>query len=100
MRYRSDTGQFPQASGPTPAKPSGDHTPLGMALPRLVYGITPRLFSLLGGRNVPRIIRGSAEPQPSIINEKTVADFTRVAENTANLDRARCALDPTRDEPG
>jgi hypothetical protein len=23
------TGQFPQASGPTPAKPSGDHTPLG-----------------------------------------------------------------------
>ena len=29
IRYRSYTGQFPQAFGPTPAKPSGDHIPLG-----------------------------------------------------------------------
>ncbi len=29
MRYRSYTGQFPHASGPTPAKPLGVHTPLG-----------------------------------------------------------------------
>jgi hypothetical protein len=43
-----------------------------MPLPRLVYRVAPRLFTLLTGRNVPKIIRGPAEPQPSIINEKTV----------------------------
>jgi hypothetical protein len=29
ISYWSNTGQFPQASGPTPAKPSGERTPLG-----------------------------------------------------------------------
>lgn len=71
-----------------------------MALPRLVYGMAPRLFALLTGRNVPKIIRGYAELQPSIINEKTVADFTRVVEDTGILDQERCALAPARDEPG
>jgi hypothetical protein len=31
----------------------------------------------LTGRNLPKI-RQSRQPEPSIINEKTVADFTRV----------------------
>lgn len=71
-----------------------------MTLPRLVYGMAPRLFTLLIDRNVPKIIRGPAEPQPSIINEKTVADFTRVVEETGILAREWCALGPTRDQPG
>jgi hypothetical protein len=39
------------------------------------------------GRKIPKIVRGSAEPQPSIINDKTVADFTRVVEQTGILKR-------------
>jgi hypothetical protein len=33
----------------------------------------------LTGRNLPKI-RPSREPEPSTINEKTIADFTRVVE--------------------
>jgi hypothetical protein len=37
------------------------------------------LLTILTGRNLPKI-RQSREPEPSIVNEKTVADFTRVVE--------------------
>jgi hypothetical protein len=62
--------------------------------------MAPRFITLLTGRNLPKVIRGFSEPQSSIINEKTVADFTRVVEETGILDRERCALGPTRDDPG
>ena len=39
-----------------------------------------------GGRNVPKS-RQSREPEPSIINQKTIADFTRVVEQTQILER-------------
>jgi hypothetical protein len=48
--------------------------------------MTPRFLTILTGRNLPKI-RQSKEPEPSIINEKTVADFTRVVEQTGILDR-------------
>jgi hypothetical protein len=40
----------------------------------------------VSGHNLPKI-RQAGEPEPSIINEKTVADFTRVVEQTGILDR-------------
>ena len=46
----------------------------------------PRFFTILTGRNLPKI-RQPREPEPSIINEKTVADFTRVVEQTGILER-------------
>ena len=39
----------------------------------------PLASDFLTGRNLPKI-RQSREPEPSIINEKTIADFTRVVE--------------------
>jgi hypothetical protein len=48
--------------------------------------MTPRFLTILTGRNLPKI-RQSKEPEPSIINEKTVADFARVVEQTGILDR-------------
>jgi hypothetical protein len=36
--------------------------------------------------NLPKI-RQSREPEPSIISERTVADFTRVVEQTGILER-------------
>jgi len=44
----------------------------------------------LTGRNLPKI-RQPREPEPSIINEKTVADFTRVVEKASILERERVA---------
>ena len=41
--------------------------------------MAPRFLTLLTGRNLPKI-RQSREPEPSTINEKTIADFTRVVE--------------------
>ncbi len=41
----------------------------------------------LTGRNLPKI-RQPREPEPSTINEKTIADFTRVVEQTGILERA------------
>jgi hypothetical protein len=41
---------------------------------------------LLTGRNLPKI-RQPREREPSTINEKTVADFTRVVEQTGILER-------------
>jgi hypothetical protein len=38
--------------------------------------MTPRFLTILTGRNLPKI-RQAREPEPSIINEKTIADFTR-----------------------
>ena len=56
--------------------------------------MTPRLKTILTGRNLPKIWQPS-EPEPSIINEKTIADFTRVVEQTGIL-----KLEPvTSDEP-
>jgi hypothetical protein len=61
-------------------------------------GMAPRLFTLLTGRNVPQIIRDYAEPQCLIINEKTVADFTRVVEAMGILDRQQSTRGPVRDQ--
>jgi hypothetical protein len=43
-------------------------------------------LTILTGRNMPKI-RQPREPEPSIINEKTIADFTRVVERTGILER-------------
>jgi hypothetical protein len=43
------------------------------------------------GRNLPKI-RQQREPDPSIINEKTFADFTRVVEQTGFPCSSRQAL--------
>jgi hypothetical protein len=40
-----------------------------------------RFLTLLTGHNPPKIRRPRA-PAPSIINEKTIADFARVVEQT------------------
>jgi hypothetical protein len=45
-----------------------------------------RFLTILTGCNLPKI-RQSREPEPSIISEKTVADFTRVVEQTGILRR-------------
>jgi hypothetical protein len=46
----------------------------------------PHFITILSGRNLPKI-RQQRDPEPSIINEKTVADFTRVVEQTGMLGR-------------
>jgi hypothetical protein len=48
--------------------------------------MAPRILTILTGRNLPKI-RQPREPEPSIINEKTIADFTRVVEQTGILER-------------
>jgi hypothetical protein len=48
--------------------------------------MAPRFLTILTGRNLPKI-RQPREPEPSTINEKTVADFTRVVEQTGILER-------------
>jgi hypothetical protein len=45
-----------------------------------------RFLTILTGRNLPKI-RQPREPGPSTINEKTIADFTRVVEQTGILER-------------
>jgi hypothetical protein len=49
-----------------------------------------RFLIINTGRNVPRIIGQSREPEPSTINEKTIADFTRVVEQTGILECGDC----------
>ena len=49
--------------------------------------MTPRLLTLLTGCDLPKIIQQPRNPEASTINEKTVADFTRV-EATGILKRA------------
>jgi hypothetical protein len=46
--------------------------------------MAPRILTILTGRNLPKI-RQSREPEPSIVNEKTIADFARVVEQTEIL---------------
>lgn len=46
----------------------------------------PRFLTILTGRNLPKIGQ-PREPEPSIINEKTVAHFMRVVEETGILKR-------------
>jgi hypothetical protein len=41
-------------------------------------------LTILTGRNLPKI-QQPRDPEPSIINEKTLADFTRVVEQTGIL---------------
>jgi hypothetical protein len=45
-----------------------------------------RFLTILAGRNLPKLWQ-PREPEPSIINEKTVADFMRVVEETGILKR-------------
>jgi hypothetical protein len=49
--------------------------------------MAPRFLTILTGHNLPKI-RQSREPEPSTINEKTIADFTRVVEQTGILERS------------
>jgi len=51
-----------------------------------LIAIVPRFLTILTGRNLPKI-RQSREAEPSIISEKTVADFTRVVEQIGILER-------------
>lgn len=60
--------------------------------------MTPRLLTILTGRNLPKI-QQPREPEPSIINEKTIADFTRVVEQTGILSERRQTDEPTQDKP-
>jgi hypothetical protein len=41
----------------------------------------------LTGRNLPKIMGQPRESAPSTVNEKTLADFTRVVEQTGILSR-------------
>ena len=47
-------------------------------------GLASSFLTILTGRNMPKI-RQLREPEPSIINEKTIADFTRVVVQTGIL---------------
>jgi hypothetical protein len=58
--------------------------------------MTPRFLTILTGRNLPKI-RQAGEPEPSTINEKTVADFARVLEQTGILDRKPPADEAAKD---
>jgi hypothetical protein len=58
--------------------------------------MAPRFLTILTGRNLPRIIGQSREP--STINEKTIADFTRLVEQTGILDRGPRAPDTRQPE--
>ena len=49
--------------------------------------MAPPFLTILTGRNLPKI-RQPREPEPSTINEKTLADFTRVVQQTGILERA------------
>jgi hypothetical protein len=49
--------------------------------------IAPRFLTILTGRNLPKI-QQRHEPEPvRAINERTIADFTRVVERTGILER-------------
>jgi hypothetical protein len=55
--------------------------------------MAPRFLTILTGRNLPTI-RQPREPELSIINEKTIADFTRVVEQTGILE---CSVVPAKE---
>jgi hypothetical protein len=48
--------------------------------------MTARFLTILTGRNLPKI-RQPREPEPSTINEKTIADFTHAVERTGILEQ-------------
>jgi hypothetical protein len=48
--------------------------------------MAPRFRTILTGRNLLQI-RQPRDAEPPTINEKTIADFTRVAEQTGILER-------------
>ena len=52
--------------------------------------MAPRLLTILTGRNLPKITGQSREAEPSTINDKTIADFTRVVEQTGILECGDC----------
>jgi hypothetical protein len=56
-----------------------------------------RFLTILTGRNLPKI-RQPREPEPSTINEKTLADFTRVVEASGILKPTEPAPAPDRDD--
>jgi hypothetical protein len=56
-----------------------------------------RFFTILTGRNLPKI-RQPREAEPSMINEKTIADFTRVVEQTGILESEPLAYEARRSE--
>jgi hypothetical protein len=55
--------------------------------------MAPCFLTTLTGRKLPQI-RQPREPEPSTINEKTIADFTRVAEHTGIMEPERTATSP------
>jgi hypothetical protein len=59
--------------------------------------MAPRFLTILTGRNLPQI-RQSGEAEPSTINEKTIADFMRVVEQTGILERGPRAPDTHQPE--
>jgi hypothetical protein len=68
-----------------------------LAQSRFDARMAPRFLTILTGHNLPKI-RQPREPEPSIINEKTIADFTRVVEQMGILERERLA-DEAPDSP-
>jgi hypothetical protein len=54
-----------------------------------------RFVTILTGHNLPKI-RQPREREPSTINEKTIADFTRVVEQTGILEREPVATESIR----
>jgi hypothetical protein len=54
--------------------------------------MAPRLLTILTGRNL-RKIRQARDAEPSTINDKTIADFTRVVEQSGLLERGDRAPD-------
>ena len=60
--------------------------------------MAPSFLTILTGRNLPKIQQsGEAEPS-STINEKTIAGFTRVVEQTGILERGDRAPDTRQPE--
>jgi hypothetical protein len=57
--------------------------------------MVPRILTLLSGRNLPKIRQPRESAPPSIINEKTIADFTRAVEKAGILNRP---VEPAPDE--
>lgn len=59
--------------------------------------MTPRFLTILTGRNLPQILQ-PREPEPSTVNEKTIADFTRVVEQTGILEQEPAIKEASRPE--
>jgi hypothetical protein len=56
-----------------------------LPVPRYTQGKT-QLWPRWDGRNLPKI-QQPRQPEPSTINEKTIADFARVVEQAGILER-------------